>query len=264
MQASMSQCYFPEDSYTTPEGCATPVASRFPSLFFAWKLLEIIRHDGRQASAGKYGGPEWSAGSYATLRVLEQCGLRFYAEGMNNINAVPGPCVFIGNHVSTLETFILPCIIQPRKPVTFVVKQSLIGYPWFGPVLKSRDPIVVKRQSPREDFAAVMEEGSERLGRGMSVIVFPQGARTTTWAPEQLNSMGIKLAKRAGVPVLPLALYTGAWKVGRFIKDYGGLDPSQPVYFSFGKPLWVAGSGKAEHAAVCDFIDGHWREWQQK
>jgi 1-acyl-sn-glycerol-3-phosphate acyltransferase len=257
----MPHVYFPEDSYTTSKGLAAPLASRFPSLTFAWKVLDIIRHDGRLASAGKYHGPEWSAGSYGALRTLERCGLRFFAEGMNNIDAVDGPCVFIGNHMSTLETFVLPCFIQPRKPVTFVVKESLLGYPWFGPVLRSRDPIVVKRRNAREDFTVVMEEGCERLSRGMSVIVFPQSTRSTTLDPAQFNSIGIKLAKRAGVPVLPIALRSDAWKVGRFIKDYGGLDPLRPVHFAFGRPIRVEGSGKAEHAAVCDFIIERLRQW---
>jgi len=261
----MSQRYFPEDDYATPatpEGPAAPFALRFPTLFFLWKMFGMVRHHGRLASAGKYGAPEWSASSYDTLRLLEQCGLRFYVEGLNNIDAFDGPCVFIGNHMSTLETLILPCFIQPRKPVTFVVKQGLLRYPWFGTVLKSREPIAVKHQSPREDFVTVMEEGCERLGRSISVIVFPQGMRTNTCDPDQFNSIGIKLAKRAGVPVVPLALCTDAWKIGRFIKDFGGLDPSRPARFTFGKPLWVEGNGKAEHTVVRDFIVGHWREWQ--
>jgi len=261
MRTSMSQCYFPEDSYVTPEGLTTPFALRFPSLFFFWHEFNIVRRNGNLASAGKYDGSDWSAGSYDTVRLLERCGLRFYVEGLNNIDAFDGPCVFIGNHVSTLETLALPCFIQPRKPVTFVVKQGLLAYPWFGAVLKSREPLVVKHRSPREDFATVMEEGRERLGRGMSVIVFPQGLRTTTCEPEQFNSIGIKLAKKAGVPVVPLALRTDAWKNGRIIKDFGGLDPSRPVRFTFGQPLWVEGNGKAEHTAVCDFIVEHWREW---
>jgi 1-acyl-sn-glycerol-3-phosphate acyltransferase len=261
MRTSMPQRYFSEDSYTTPEGRVAPFALRFPSLFFLWKVFDIVWRNGKLASAGKYGGEEWSEGSYDVLRLLERCGLRFYAEGMNNIGAFDGPCVFIGNHMSTLETFILPCIIQPRKPVTFVVKESLLGYPWFGPVLRSRDPIVVKHRSPREDFTAVMERGRELLSRGMSVIVFPQGMRTATFDPAQFNSIGIKLAKRGGVPIVPLALRADAWKVGRFIKDYGGLDPSKPVRFAFGRPIWVQDNGRAEHAEVCDFIAGHWRQW---
>jgi 1-acyl-sn-glycerol-3-phosphate acyltransferase len=261
MRTNMPHVYFPEDSYTTPEGRAAPLASRFPSLVFAWKILDIIRRNGRLASTGKYHGPEWSEGSYGTLRILECCGLRFYAEGINNIDAAHDPCVFISNHMSTLETLVLPCFIQPRKVVTFVVKESLLGYPWLGPVLRSRDPIVVKRRNAREDFTVVMEEGCERLSRGMSVIVFPQGTRSTTLDPSQFNSIGIKLAKKAGVPVLPIALRSDAWKIGRFIKDYGGLDLSRPVRFAFGQPIRVEGNGKAEHAAVCDFIIERLRQW---
>ena len=257
----MPRVYFPDDTYTTPEGQATPFASRFPSLFFAWTVFAIIRHDGKLATAGKYHGPEWSEGSYGTLKSLEHAGVRFYAEGIDNIDAMDGPCVYIANHMSTLETFVLPCFIQPRKPVTFVVKESLMGYPWFGPVLQSREPIVVKRRNPREDFTTVMEEGAERLGRGISVIVFPQSTRSTTLDPAQFNSIGIKLAKRVGVPVVPVALKTDTWKVGRVIKDYGGLDVSKPVRFAFGKAMTIQGNGKAEHAAVCDFIAGHLGQW---
>ena len=257
----MPTVYFPEDSYTTPDGRATFLASTFPSLFFTWKVLDIVRHDGALAVAGEYHGPEWSEGSYGTVKALESAGVRIHAEGINNIDAADGPCVFIANHMSTLETFVLPSFIQPRKPVTFVVKESLIGYRWFGPVLKSRDPIVVKRQNPREDFTIVMEEGCDRLSRGMSVIVFPQSTRSTTLDPAQFTSIGVKLAKRAGVPVLPVALRSDAWKVGRFIKDYGGLDASKPVRFAFGEPMRVEGNGKSEHAAVYDFIIEHLKRW---
>ena len=258
----MPQVYFPEDSYATPEGLAMPLASRLPSLCFVWKMVSVFWRNVRLALAGKYQGQDWSQGSYDTFRILERCGLRFYMEGMNNIDSFDGPCVFIGNHMSSLETFVLPCFIQPRKPVTFVVKEILLRYPWFGPLLRSREPIAVKHRSPREDFAAVMEQGCERLSRGMSVVVFPQGARVNSVDPAQFNTLGIKLAKKAGVPVLPLALRADAWRVGRFIKDFAGLDPSRPVRFAFGRPIWVEGNGKAEHAAVCDFIAGHWRRWQ--
>jgi len=37
---------------------------------------------------------------------------------------LPSACVFIGNHMSILETFVLPCLIQPHRDVTFVVKES--------------------------------------------------------------------------------------------------------------------------------------------
>jgi 1-acyl-sn-glycerol-3-phosphate acyltransferase len=223
--------------------------------------MGIIRHDAGLVSVGLYGGKEWVEGSSRTVRLLERCGVRFHIDGMDNIDRVDGPCVFVGNHMSTLETFVLPSLIQPRKPVTFVVKESLLKYPWFGAVLGSRNPVTVRRLKPREDFSAVMEGGAERLAAGCSVIVFPQSTRTPAFDPAVFNSMGVKLARRAGVAVIPVALRTDAWANGRFIKDYGGLDPAKTVRIRFGRALRVEGAGKAEHAAVCGFIGRNLAEW---
>ncbi len=249
------------DSYSTPPGSAGPWAARFPSLVFFLKVFSIVRHDGNLAKAGKYFSENWVEGSVGTLRALERCGVSVHVEGLSHIDEVDGPCVFIGNHMSTLETFVLPMFIQPRKEVTYVVKDSLLTYPWFGPVLKSRDPIVVTRTNPRQDLTTLFEGGEERLKNGRSIIVFPQSTRSATFDPAHFNSIGIKLAKRAQVPVIPLALRSDAWGTGRLIKDLGPVNPSVPVNFAFGKAMMVEGNGKAEHAAVCNFIEEHLRRW---
>jgi 1-acyl-sn-glycerol-3-phosphate acyltransferase len=258
----MSGIAVSDDSYVTAPACAGRMAARFPSAFFFWTVLGIIRHDGILAGAGRYYAENWVEGSENTLRALERCGVRLHVEGLRHIDALDGPCVFIGNHMSTLETFVLPAFIQPRKEVTFVVKESLLGYPWFGPVLKSRNPIVVSRSNARRDLAAVLEGGEERLKKGVSVIVFPQSTRSAFFEPAHFNSIGIKLAKRAQVPVIPLALRTDAWGTGRLVKDFGRINPALPVRFAFGKALRVEGNGRAEHAAVCDFIAQSLQRWQ--
>jgi 1-acyl-sn-glycerol-3-phosphate acyltransferase len=257
----MSDVLFPGDSYSTPPGRATFFASRFPSLFFLWKVLGIIRHDGNLAVAGKYGGPEWAEGSLCTLRALERCGVVVHVSGMENIDRADGPCVFIANHMSTLETFVLPVFIQPRRDVTFVVKESLLKYPWFGPVLGMRNPVVVGRKNARADLTAVLDGGADRLRKGTSLIVFPQSTRSLSLDPALFNSIGVKLAKRANVPIVPLALRTDAWGMGALIKDLGRISPALPVHFAFGEPMTVSGGGKAEHAAICAFIAERLREW---
>ena len=257
----MDEIFFPGDSYVTPPGRSAFFASSFSTLYFLFKVAAIIRHDGNLAMAGNYHDREWCEGSLGTLRNLERCGVRIHVEGMDAMNAVDGPCVFVSNHMSTLETFVLPGFIQPRKPVTFVVKKSLMQYPWFGPVLGTRDPIVLERQNPRKDLAAVLEGGEDRLKKGRSIIVFPQSTRSTTLDPAQFNSIGVKLAKRAGVPVIPVALRTDAWGIGSLIKDFGRINPAYPVRFAFGEPMTVSGNGKEEHAAVCEFIQERLRQW---
>ena len=81
--------------------------------------------------------------------------------GVENIRRLDTPCVFVANHMSTLETIVLPSIIRPVCPVTFVVKQSLLDYPLFRHIAGARDPIAVSRDDPRADLKAVMEGGIE-------------------------------------------------------------------------------------------------------
>jgi len=198
------------------------------------------------------------------VRALERAGVRFDISGLEHVAAVDGPYVFIGNHMSTQETFVLPVILLPFKKITFVVKQSLMDYPVFGHVMRSRDPIAVRRTNPREDLKAVLEGGAARLGKGISLVIFPQTTRVPEFDPRQFNTIGIKLAKRAGVPVVPLALKTDAWGNGRYLKDFGRVDPSKKVFFEFGKPLMIMDRGTEEHQQIIDFISGKLKEWGGK
>jgi 1-acyl-sn-glycerol-3-phosphate acyltransferase len=163
--------------------------------------------------------------------------------------------------MSTLETFTLPGTLVPIRPVTFVVKQSLVDYPIFGHVMRSRDPITVGRTNPREDLKAVLEGGTDRLARGISIVIFPQTTRRPVFDPAEFNSIGVKLAKRAGVPIVPIALKTDAWSNGTLAKDYGPIKPSRTAHFAFGPPLAVTGRGEAEHEEIVRFITRHLIIW---
>lgn len=248
------------DLYETKDRGRKPLS---PSLHFYPRLARIIIRSANMAKRGEYKSIEWANSSLAILDALERSGIKIHAEGLGNIGSFDGPAVFISNHMSTLETVVLPGFIQPVKEVTFVVKQELMEYPYFKYVLGSRDPIVVGRSNPREDLAKVMNEGFEKLTSGRSIIIFPQRTRSPYFDAESFNSLGIKLAKKAGVHVVPLALVTDAWSNGSLIKDAGKMDTSKLVRFSFGKPFKVQGSGAQEHQAVLDFIRTKLTEWNR-
>jgi 1-acyl-sn-glycerol-3-phosphate acyltransferase len=131
-------------------------------------------------------------------------------------------------------------------------------------VMISREPIVVERVNPRNDYKTVMEMGEDRLARGISIIIFPQSTRSDSLDTSQFNSMGIKLAKRCGVPAIPLALKTDAWGNGRVFKDFGRIDPRKSVHFALGEPIEIGGSGKEEHAQVVRFIQEHLERWSRE
>ena len=257
----MDDLRFKTDSYATPPRAVPLLARLAPSLYFYTHVVKIVFQASSLAKKGRYGTPEWCTSSISTLRALEAVGIRVEISGIDKFRAVEGPCVFIGNHMSTLETFVLPVIIAPIKDATFVVKQSLVDYPIFKHVMRSRNPITVGRMNPREDLKAVLDGGVERLKAGRSIIIFPQTTRTPVFDPEQFNSIGIKLAKKAGVPAIPIALKTDAWSNGKHLKDFGPIDPDKTVYFEFGDPLVVKDRGSEEHQKIVDFITEKLKSW---
>jgi 1-acyl-sn-glycerol-3-phosphate acyltransferase len=107
----------------------------------------------------------------------------------------------------------------------------------------------------------MLEEGEARLRAGVSVIVFPQRTRAPVWRPGEFNSIGVKLAKRAGAAVVPLAVRTDFWSTGKLIKDLGPIRPERNVRFSFGDPLTVSGNGRETQAAVVQFITEKMQAW---
>jgi 1-acyl-sn-glycerol-3-phosphate acyltransferase len=245
---------FVDGTYRSLSADPPPFARFFPGLGFYTRFARFVCQGSYKASRGHYGDADWSRNSFEVLQALEAVGVRFEITGVEHFSRLEGPCVFIGNHMSTLEAFVLPSIIQPLKRVAFVVKKSLVEYPIFGHLMRARNPIVVGRTNPREDLKAVFEGGVERLQSGISIVVFPQKTRSPLFDPAAFNSIGIKLAKKAQVPVVPLALKTDAWANGARLKDFGRIDPAKPVHFAFGEPLHIQGCGAAEHEQVVEFI----------
>lgn len=253
-----------ESSYATVRGKDIPFFARTaPTLYFYSRLFAVVLKASGLAKRGRYDGVTWAASSLDILHLLEDVGVHISITGLDEFRKVAGPCVVIGNHMSMMETVVLPVMVQPLKPVTFVIKESLLKYPVFQHVMRSRDPVAVSRTNPRQDLKIVLEEGEKRLRQGISIIVFPQTTRTESFEPSQMSSIGVKLAKRAGVPIIPLALKTDAWMNGKILKDFGRIDAAKAVHFAFGAPLSVVGKGTEEQQRVAEFISGKLAGWGQ-
>lgn len=252
-------------SYRSPESALPAMTKAFPSLIFYTHFVKILFSAARLSKKGIFTDEEWGVASHQIIRRLEQVGVQFEIEGLENLEQLEsGPCVFAANHMSMMETLVLPSIILPYMRVTYVIKQSLLEYPVFKHIMRSRDPVAVTRINPREDLKTVLTEGKKRLEQGISVIIFPQTTRALSFDPEHFGSIATKLARQADVPMVPVALKTDAWTNGRFIKDFGRIQPYRLVRFSFGKPLAIQGKGNEEHRQTADFISGRLTAWREK
>jgi len=250
------------DRYRTPPRRLSVLARWLPSARHYLSFTPLVFRCAKMARQGIYDDERWAESSHDVRRALESAGVRISVDGLDHVAAVGGPCVFVGNHMSVLETMVLPAFIQPRRPVTFVVKESLLRYPVFKHVMRSRDPIVVTREDPRADFQAIMQGGVRRLSEDRSLIVFPQTTRTPNFDRSQFNSIGVKLARRAGVPLVPIAIRSDAWRLSEhLLKDFGRIDPSKRVRIAFGEPIPVTGRGAEAHEWSLRFIEDHLELW---
>ncbi len=258
----MSELPFQNDTYTTPPGrerLAHRILLRC-RIYYVLKFSQIVLRYWKEAKSGKFDMELWSTAATDVFNVIEQCGGRFHIAGLENLRTTDGPVVFIANHMSTMETLIPPAFIYPHKKPVYVIKEQLLDVPFFGEYLS--DCITVTRRSPTEDFKQVMSKGTDMLNQGRSVFVFPQATRTPDLDPSKFNTLGVKLARKAGVPVIPLALKTDFWGTGKLVKDFGPLDPAKTIYFEFGSPLAVNGSGKQEHEQIVNFITSRLARWR--
>jgi 1-acyl-sn-glycerol-3-phosphate acyltransferase len=261
----MKRGYFDGYNYDTPEKDHITLKDRLllnSRIYFTLKYASIVLRTRKEAIRKVYDTKAWSDSSFEILRLLEAVGAKFHIKGMENITRYKDPVLFISNHMSTLETMIFPSIIAPLREVTFVVKESLVKHPLFGDVMRSRNPIVVGRTDPRKDLEAVMNGGADLLSKGISIIIFPQSTRSLEFKPEEFNSLGVKLAKKANVDVVPVAILTDFWGNGKWIKELGPLDSNKPVHIKFGEPFRVSGNGKEENQRIIGFIQSSLDEWK--
>jgi 1-acyl-sn-glycerol-3-phosphate acyltransferase len=231
------------------------------TLIYYLRLFHIILVESLIARKKPYEGKTWAKGSLDVLRIVESAGGELHISGLKALNRYQGPVVYIANHMSLLDTLILPCILLAFGKVTFVVKEGLLRYPVLGIIIRAIHPIAVTRENARQDLKTVINQGVTLISRGCSIIIFPQATRSAIFNATAFNSLGVKLAQRAGVPVVPVALKTDFQGNGKIIKDMGPVDPTKTLYIKFGNPELVEGKAQDMHRKVIAFILQNLRAW---
>jgi len=237
---------------------------KWATLIYYIQLFYTILTESLTARKKSYEGKTWGKGSLRVFKIAESAGGIFHVSGLKALEGCKGPVVYVANHMSLLDTLVLPCILLKFGKVTFVVKEGLLRYPVLGTIIRAIHPIAVTRKNPRNDFKTVMKKGQALISDGCSIIIFPQATRSASFNLTTFNSMGVKLAQRTGVPVVPVALKTDFQGNGRIIKDMGAVDPGKELYIKFGNPMFVEGKGQDIHKKVVKFIVENLKSWGVK
>jgi 1-acyl-sn-glycerol-3-phosphate acyltransferase len=128
----------------------------------------------------------------------------------------PQPCVFIGNHQSNLDLFVVGGSVPPRT--VSVGKKSLKWIPLFGQIYWLAGNILVDRGNGRQARQA-MQKVSAILREGTtSIWIFPEGTRNHGRGLLPFKKGAIQLAIAAGVPIVPVCVssYVNSMRLNRW------------------------------------------------
>jgi 1-acyl-sn-glycerol-3-phosphate acyltransferase len=145
------------------------------------------------------------------------CGIRYRVIGTENIPREP--CIVMSKHESAWETLALQAILPPQ---VWVVKRELLWIPFFGWGLAMLSPIAIDRKAGPRALKQMLQQGRERLKRGFSIVIFPEGTRAAPGMRGVYQIGGAWLALKTGAPVLPVAHNAGTyWPKNALLKRPG-------------------------------------------
>jgi len=113
-----------------------------------------------------------------------------------------GPYVLVANHQSLSDILALLHLAHPFK---FMGKKELFWIPFFGWALSLAGHIPLVR-GDRESGHRALERASEYVGRGVSVLLFPEGTRSRDGNIHDFKVGAFKIAVERRVPVVPIVI----------------------------------------------------------
>ena len=112
------------------------------------------------------------------------------------------PHLFVANHKSLADVFLLCLLPWEMK---FLSKDSIFKIPLLGWQMRTSRDIPIERGN-RDSAREAIEAMRDRLTRGSSVIVFPEGTRSPDGSVAPFREGAFRLAIELGVDVVPLAV----------------------------------------------------------
>ncbi|MEZ0350957.1 lysophospholipid acyltransferase family protein [Mycobacterium sp. pR1184] len=147
-------------------------------------------------------------------------------------NAVGG-CVVVANHSSHADTAVLLAALPPAAgPVFGAAADYWFDVPVRRFIATSLAGILPVRRCGDGNYAALLAAAGPALKAGRTVVIYPEGTRSTDGTIGEFRSGAIRLARDCGVPIVPIAI-AGTAEV--LPKD-GRYSPA-PMHVHVGAPL---------------------------
>lgn len=170
-------------------------------------------------------------------------GTKLEVRGEENIPSADQAALFVGNHQSYFDVIILQTLV--KGPMGFVSKKEFRSYPLLPLYMEDMGTIFLDRENIRESLK-VIQDGTERMKKGLSLGLFPEGTRNHTEKLLPFKTGGYRMAEKSDSPIILVAMNN----VGKIFEE-------NPLHFlrrrhvivEFSKPYYPGQMEKDEQKA---------------
>jgi len=170
--------------------------------------------------------------------LLFAAGVKVTVEGLENIDPNTS-YVFVGNHQSHYD---VPAVFSSVKnTMRFFTKKELFSIPLFGWAMSSAGMIKIDRSNRKEAINS-MNLAVETIHKGVSLVVFPEGTRSTDGKIQPFKKGGFVIAIRGKIPILPMSISGSSF----ILKKHSLMIEPGVIKIVFDKPIDTSKYSKAE------------------
>lgn len=138
-----------------------------------------------------------------------------HIEGMDNVDNISGPKIFVCNHLSNSDGLILSKILKDKYDPYFIAGVKLSNDPVTSLGTKIVKTINIKPNSAdKEALTRIIKVVKE----GDNIFIFPEGTRSRTGSMIEAKKGIILIAKLTKAPIVPIGMW-GSEKLLPIDKD---------------------------------------------
>lgn len=120
---------------------------------------------------------------------------------------VSGGCIVVANHSSHADTAVLLAALPPTaRPVFAAAADYWFDVPVRRFVATSLAGVLPVNRTGGGAYAELLAAVRPALRAGRTVVIYPEGTRSTTGQIGEFHSGAVRLARDCGVPVVPVAV----------------------------------------------------------
>lgn len=207
-----------------------------------WKLNKI-RKTGNEQEAENYIDICLKKWADFVLRLINA---KIEVTGKENLPE--STCLFVSNHQGFLD---IPIIISSiDRTVGFIAKKEITKFKLISYWMRQIKCVFIDRKSIREAMKSI-NEAIEILKKGHSMVIFPEGTRSKGPSIGEFKKGSLKLALRAKVPVVPIAI-DGSYKLREGNKH--GMVKSAYVKVTICEPIYIDKLSKEELSDISNIV----------